>query len=132
MRKFTILTLLLLNSLVAEVKDIYLNKSFLKEAKEKNIKIFDIRTEGEWRESGVIENSIPLTFFREDGGYNIDNFLSTLNSHIKKEEQFAIVCRTGSRTKVLSRFLDKLGYNVINLQGGILYLKGSGYKLKKF
>ena len=95
------------------------------------MKIIDIRTVGEWAEMGIIENSILLTFFDEQGGVNIDSFIEKLNKIIEKDEQFAIICNTGSRTKLVSNFLGKkLDYKVVNLTGGMIKLFNEGFKPK--
>ncbi|NWF66897.1 MAG: rhodanese-like domain-containing protein [Campylobacterales bacterium] len=126
MKKICLILLFIL-SLNADVKDIYPDIHILNS----NIKIFDIRTESEWKDTGVIKNSILLTFFDEKGMYDAKGFLTELNKNIKPNEEFAIVCRSGSRTKSVSSFLGQLGYNVINFQGGILYIKNLDYKLTK-
>lgn len=85
-------------------------------------KIIDIRTPGEWKETGLVKGSIPIMFFDERGGYNVDAFLSELNKHVKKNERFALICNSGSRTQTVGNYLGKeMGYNVIDLAGGIQY-----------
>ena len=84
------------------------------------IKIIDIRTPGEWKSTGLLKGSIPIMFFDERGNYNLDLFLGELNKHVKKNEKFALICNSGSRTQVLGTYLgNQMGYNVIDLQGGI-------------
>lgn len=86
------------------------------------IKIIDIRTPGEWKNTGLVKGSIPIMFFDERGNYNLEAFLEELDKNIKTGERFALICATGSRTKILGTHLgQKMGYNVINLQGGIQY-----------
>lgn len=85
------------------------------------IKIIDIRTPSEWAETGMIKGSIPITFFDEKGNYDMENFLNELNKHVKKGEKFAMICRSGSRSQLVGRHLGtQMGYDVIDLQGGIL------------
>lgn len=96
------------------------------------IKIIDIRTEPEWIETGIVENSIPLTFFDARGNYDAQKFLDTIGKYVKKGEEFALICRTGSRTTVVSEFLGKQGYDVINLKGGVMSLMRQGYKLAPY
>jgi len=96
---------------------------------EKNIKIIDIRTPSEWKETGIVKGSYTIMFFDEKGNFNVENFLKQLNMAVKKDEQFALLCRVGSRTGMVSEFLsEKLGYNVINLKGGIMKMIHEGYK----
>jgi len=118
--------LLLYFSLYGEVINSFPSPQLLKE----NITIIDIRTAPEWRDTGVIKNSILLTFFDAQGGYNLNAFLHEMNKHVSKNKPFALICHTGSRTKILSAYLgNKLGYHVINLQGGIAYWQSRNYPL---
>lgn len=86
------------------------------------IKIIDIRTPGEWKTTGLVKGAIPIMFFDERGNYNIDAFVAELGKKVKKNEPFALICNSGSRSRTLGSYLGKqLGYNVIDLQGGIQY-----------
>ena len=125
--KKTLFGLLLLGStLFAEVIEQPATIEFVNNPQ---MKIIDIRTEGEWVQMGVIRNSILLTFFDERGGVDIDKFLEELNSIVDKDEQFAIICNTGSRTKLISNFLGKkLDYKVVNLTGGMMKLFKDGFE----
>jgi rhodanese-related sulfurtransferase len=117
--------LLFATSLFAELQNVWVTKDFLN----KNIKIIDIRTPAEWRETGIVKGSIPIMFFDEQGNYDVPKFLKALNKVVKKDEQFALICRVGSRTGMVSEFLSKdMGYKVINLKGGMMKLISEGYK----
>ena len=54
--------------------------------------------------------------------------MSELTKHVTKDEEFALICRTGNRTTAVSDLLGKMGYQVINLKGGIKSLVRQGYK----
>lgn len=96
-------------------------------------KIIDIRTPGEWKTTGLVKGSIPIMFFDEQGNYNIDAFLVKLNKVVKKDEKFALICNSGNRSKVLGTFLGKqLGYNVIDLDGGIQYAMSKKVSLEPY
>lgn len=98
----------------------YTAKPLDKKLFDSKIKIIDIRTPGEWQTTGLVKGSIPIMFFDERGNYNLEAFLGELNKNIKVGERFALICATGSRTKILGSYLgQKMNYNVINLQGGI-------------
>lgn len=61
-------------------------------------------------------------FFDERGNYNLDVFLDELHKNIKPGERFALICDTGNRTKIVGIPLgQEMGYNVIDLKGGIQY-----------
>ena len=125
MKRIVFGLLLLATSLFAELKQEWSTENFL----QKNIKIIDIRTPAEWRETGIVKGSYPIMFFDEQGNYDVPKFLKALNKVVKKDEQFALICRVGSRTGMVSEFLsNKLGYKVINLKGGIMKLISEGYR----
>ena len=125
MKKIIFGLLLLATALFAELKQEWATQEFLK----KDIKIIDIRTPAEWRETGIVNGSYTIMFFDEQGNYNVPEFLKALDKAVKKDEQFALICRVGSRTGMVSEFLSKdLGYRVINLKGGIMKLISEGYK----
>lgn len=124
--KKTVIAFMLLNSLLfAELKNIVVSQEFL----DKHIPIVDIRTLGEWKETGIIQGSSTITFFNEQGAYNVEKFLSKLNKVVDTKKEFAIICRTGSRSAMVGKFLaNDLKYPVINLQGGMMHLIQNGYK----
>jgi rhodanese-related sulfurtransferase len=131
MKKILIAIAILTVSLYAELQQVVVTKSFLDN--NKNLKIIDIRTPPEWKETGIVKGSYTIMFFNQQGGYNVNKFVSEVNRVIKKGEKFAIICRTGSRTGVIAPFLsDKLGFNIINLKGGIAKLIKEGYKTSRY
>ena len=124
--KKTLLTLLLtISTLFSAMTKEYITPAFVA----KKIKTFDIRTKGEWKQTGIIKNSIPLTFFNEKGDYDVQKFIQELYTHIKPGEQFALICATGNRTNVVATFLGKNGFHVIDLKNGIMGAMRSGMKL---
>ncbi|MFY9143473.1 rhodanese-like domain-containing protein [Sulfuricurvum sp.] len=118
--RITLLALLLFAStLMAD----YVRQPVDQKLIDSKIKIIDIRTPGEWKTTGIIKGSIPIMFFDEQGNYNTEAFLGELNKVVKKNEKFALICNSGSRSQVVGTFLGKqLGYHVVDLQGGIQYV----------
>ncbi|MBB5022731.1 rhodanese-like domain-containing protein [Desulfurispira natronophila] len=92
------------------------------------ITIIDIRTAAEWKETGIIPNAHTITFFDEQGQYDARAFLQSIDSVVTRNTPFAIICRTGNRTTAVSKFLGDMGYQVINLQGGLYHLIEQGYQ----
>jgi len=130
MKKIIVGLLFLSLSLFAEVTDIVVTPEFVNSTK---MKIIDIRTPEEWRETGIVKGAYTLTFFNKNGDYDIYGFLNLLNKIVKKDEKFALICRTGSRTKMVSNFLgNKLNYHVVNLKGGLMKLLQEGYKTQPY
>ncbi len=107
----------------ADVTNVVASKAFLG----KNIKIIDVRTPGEWASTGVIKGAYTIMFFDERGEAKEAAFRAKINKIIKKNEKFAIICRTGARTGAIAKILDN-DYDIINLQGGMVKLMQEGYK----
>lgn len=121
MLKKILLSFLFLSSLLfATVQDEEASQVLI----DSKIPIIDIRTPAEWKESGLLQGSIPIMLFDEKGKYDLNDFLQKLNGAVDTKKPFAIICRTGSRTKILASFLSqKMNYNVVNIKSGILYAK---------
>jgi rhodanese-related sulfurtransferase len=114
-----------ISSVFAEVMHKYLTKELL----DSKMKIIDIRTPAEWHETGILKGSIPITFFDDRGRYNIPLFMQELQQHISATETFALICHTGSRTRILAEFLSQSYHmKVINLRGGMVYAEAKGIK----
>jgi len=129
--KKTLLGLLILGTtLMAKVTNVPVTIEFVES---KKVKIIDIRTEGEWKQMGIIADAHLITFFDENAKYDINDFLKKLNKVVEKDEEFAIICNTASRTKLVSNFLGKKhDYNVINLTGGMSKLVKDGYTVEAY
>ena len=129
MKRLLILLLLSTTYAFAELKHQYIDHALVGSG----TPIVDIRTPGEWKNTGLVKGSIPIMFFNETGGYNIPAFLQSLNEKVDTKKEFAIICNSGSRTRIVGQFLsEKMGYKVINLQGGILYGIGKKVPLEPY
>ncbi|OHD86251.1 rhodanese-like domain-containing protein [Sulfuricurvum sp. RIFCSPLOWO2_12_FULL_43_24] len=129
MRLVLISLLLAITTLSAE----YIRQPIDQKLVNSKIKIIDIRTPNEWKTTGIVKGSYPIMFFDEQGNYNVEMFLDKLNKVVKKEEKFALICNSGNRTQTVGTFLGKqLGYNVIDLQGGIQYAIGKKITLEPY
>lgn len=87
---------------------------------ERNIPIYDVRRPEEWRQTGVVEGSELLTFADANGRVRPD-FLSRFTAATGKHDPVILICRTGSRTGTLARYLvEQMGYTqVFNVRNGI-------------
>ena len=116
LKKIILILLIFSASLYAQVTNKYLSKELVNS----KIPIVDIRTLNEWKETGIIKNSITITSWNETGNIDIKAFLTKLNQKVDTSKPFAIICRTGNRTKALSAFLsEEIGYSIVNIKGGI-------------
>ena len=117
MKLYAFKIILIINVLVAsfafsdviEIGDIEL-KSLL----QKKIPLIDIRRKDEWKSTGIEENSILMTFFDKNGKANTNEWLKELNKIANKNDPVILICRTGRRTGIISKFLsEKVGYRLI-------------------
>ena len=85
-----------------------------------NIPIVDVRRSSEWDQTGVIPNSILLTFFDEEGNYNFDEWYEKLQLETNATDQIILICRSGKRSKVVANMIDeKFNTIIYNAQSGI-------------
>ncbi len=94
--------------------------------------VVDIRTEPEWRQSGIVPGSHCITFFELDGSYDAEGFLKAMDALGGKEQLIGLICRTGSRTAQVANFMAQQGYNVKNLAGGVTKLIAEGYEMARY
>ena len=84
--------------------------------------IIDIRRESEFEQTGIIENSHTLTFFKDDGTYDLLSWIREFKKIVKNtDDKFILVCAHAHRTQSLGDYLVKeLEYtNAYHLEGGI-------------
>lgn len=97
------------------------------------ITIVDIRTEPEWRETGVVAGSVLQTFYRRDRSYDLEGFIAELRRHVDPGQEIAILCRRGNRSARLSAMLTERGFgSIINLSGGIRAARKNGVHLEPY
>lgn len=87
----------------------------------KGVPIIDIRTEGEWKSTGIIAGSKLFTFFDEKGQANAPQWLEKLKPIAKPDQPVILICRSGNRTKVATQFLsNQAGYKTVyNVSKGL-------------
>lgn len=92
----------------------------LKDLLARGVRLIDLRRKDEWAQTGVIKGSGLITAFDGRGTFR-PAFLDALETSVKPQDEVILICRTGSRTMAMSRFLgDKMGYTkVYNVKNGI-------------
>ena len=76
------------------------------------VQLLDVRTKEEYEE-GHIADALLVDFYSY-------NFEEQATAKLSKEKPVAVYCRSGRRSASAASKLVKLGYEVINLDGGIL------------
>lgn len=80
--------------------------------------VIDVREDYELEETGTIKGAshIPMN--------EVPNRLN----EITKEREIYILCRSGVRSYNVANYLNQIGYEAINLDGGIINYKGELFK----
>ncbi|MFC4103395.1 rhodanese-like domain-containing protein [Paenibacillus xanthanilyticus] len=78
-----------------------------------SLQIVDVRESAEW-EIGHIEGSIPIPLGE----------LSRRHAELEEGLATLVVCRSGNRSGLACELLESLGYDVINMTGGLLAWPG--------
>lgn len=92
---------------------------FDKEIKADSVQLLDVRTPQEYAEGHI------------DGALNInvqsDDFQRVVEKELTKDSTILVYCRSGRRSMDAAEILNKLGYKVVNLKGGIIEWKEDGF-----
>ena len=114
-----IICLLTIKFAFADIVDV--NNEEIKELLKNNIPIVDIRRSSEWDQTGVVPESILLTFFDKEGNYNYDEWYEKLRLEIDEGKPIILICRTGRRTKIIAKMMEikKFDHVIYNAKSGI-------------
>ena len=80
--------------------------------------VVDVREDYELEETGTIKGAIHIPM----------NEVPNRLNEITKEREIYILCRSGVRSYNVAKYLNELGYEAINLDGGIIDYKGELFK----
>jgi len=87
--------------------------------------VVDIRTPGEWRQTGVIEGARQVEF-------NFDNpatFLPQIAADLTDGQDLILYCRSGNRTQVVAKYLaEQIDNRIVSVKGGIRQVVSKGYQ----
>ena len=92
---------------MARAEGIVIDNAALVRLMAQGVPLIDIRTEGEWRATGTIAGSHPLTFFDERGQANPSQWLAQAGKVATPGQPVILICRSGNRTREASRFLSE-------------------------
>ena len=85
--------------------------------------IIDVRTSDEYK-TGHIEKAINIDYF---GGEAFEKDLNQLD----KNKSYVIYCRTGHRSGLAMKIMEKLGFTEVYNIGGLMDWTEAGYKTVK-
>lgn len=127
-RRFAALALLTLATLTARGEIINIDNVELARLAASGVAVIDIRTAGEWKESGVIGGSRLLTFYDEQGRSDPPRWLAQVKAVAKPGQPVILICRSGRRSSAAAQLLSaQPGYpTVYNATRGINAWTGEG------
>jgi rhodanese-related sulfurtransferase len=116
---FVLFTFCLALSAKAEIENI--DSYQLRDLIAEGVVVVDVRTEPEWRDTGIISKSYLITFFDSDGRYDVKDWIGKLKKIATKNEPVIIICRSGRRSLIVAEYLsENESYNkVYNAVAGI-------------
>ena len=130
--KFLLVIFVLFTKFVnAEVID--LNNRELSNLIEKEIKIIDVRTENEWKSTGIIEKSFLISLLNKNKKFIFEDWYKMFNSKFGKNKSIIFICASGVRSNYISHLVQRKKPDLIiyNLQKGINHWIRSGNKINR-
>jgi len=87
----------------------------------KGAPVIDIRTPGEWQDTGIIKGAHKMMFFTPQGQPDLAGWFFELGHLVKdKKEPILLYCAHANRSKTLGEGLSQMGFeNVYELKDGI-------------
>lgn len=81
--------------------------------KKEKVFVIDVREDDEFEE-GHIPGAV---------NYPLSKFMQYV-SELDKKQKYYMVCYSGGRSDVAAKFLDKQGFDIVNIMGGMSVYKG--------
>jgi len=121
--------LLALGSSIAIAQPQNINIQQLKQLLDDDVVLIDVRTPGEWEQTGIVPGSLAIMFFDEKGRANPQLWMQQASQYISPDHAVAIICRSGNRSFTVGRYLmAQHGFKqVYNVEGGIKAWKKAGH-----
>ncbi len=89
------------------------------------VQLLDVRTEAEFNEGHIASDKVKNIDYRQP------DFIEQADGELDKGRPVAVYCRSGRRSMDAARLLAKRGFEVINLEGGILEWQERGKPVRQ-
>ena len=132
MKIFLVIFVLITKFVNAEV--ININNKELSILIKKNIKIIDVRTQKEWKSTGIIKGSFQLSLLNKNKRFIFEDWYEMFNNKYGRHKTIIFICASGVRSNYISHLVKKKDPDLIvyNLRKGINKWIRSGYKIERF
>ena len=131
MKIFFVIFALFTKFVNAEIIDI--NNRELSNLIEKEIKIIDVRTQNEWKSTGIIKGSFLVSLLNKNKKFIFEDWFAMFENNFGKNKSIIFICASGIRSNYISHLVKKKKPDLIiyNLKKGINYWIRSGYKIQR-
>ena len=131
MKIFLVIFLLFTKFVNAEVIDI--NNRELSNLIERKIKIIDVRTQNEWKSTGVIKGSFLISLLNKNKKFIFEDWYKMFNNDFGRNKSIIFICASGVRSNYISHLVKNKNPDLIvyNLKKGINNWIRSGYKIER-
>ena len=101
---------------------------------EKEVKIIDVRTQNEWKSTGIIKESFLVSLLNKNKKFIFKDWYSMFENKFGKNKSIVFVCASGVRSNYISHLVQrrKPDLKIYNLEKGINHWIRSGNKIYKF
>ena len=112
---------------------ININNNELSNLIEKEIKIIDVRTQNEWKSTGIIKGSFLVSLLNKDKKFIFKDWYEMFNNKFGGNKSIIFICASGVRSNYISHLVKKKkpDLNIYNLKKGINYWIRSGNKIQR-
>ncbi len=119
-RTFLSLLFVGLAAFPAQAETIDIDNAELARLAIRGVAVVDVRTAGEWQETGVLPGSRLITLFDEKGTPD-PAFVDKVMGVAKPDQPVILICRSGNRSRVGAQLLERQGgyAKVYNVRDGI-------------
>jgi rhodanese-related sulfurtransferase len=125
---FAAMLLLGLVASLAQAEIINVGNEQLKVLIKQGTPVVDLRTAGEWRQTGVVKGSQLITLFDEQGRADPAAWARQVDKVAAAGKPVILICRTGNRSGVAAQMLEQSGRKgtIYNVKAGISSWVGEG------
>ena len=113
---------------------ININNRELNNLIEKKIKIIDVRTQNEWKSTGIIKDSFLVSLLNKNKKFIFEDWYAMFENKFGKNESIVFICASGVRSNYISHLIQKKNpyLKIYNLEKGINHWIRSGNKIYRF
>ena len=131
MKIFFVIFALFTKFVNAEIIDI--NNRELSNLIEKEIKIIDVRTQNEWKSTGIIKGSFLVSLLNKNKKFIFEDWFAMFENNFGKNKSIIFICASGIRSNYISHLVKKKkpDLKIYNLKKGINDWIRSGNKISR-